>query len=61
MMLDHPWVGIGLGQYEYISTRYAFPIETHWAKYTRVAENAHSEYLQAGAESVCPVSWSRWA
>ena len=54
MMLDHPWVGIGLGQYEYVSTRYAFPIETHWAKYTRVAENAHSEYLQAGAELGVP-------
>ncbi len=54
MMLDHPWVGIGLGQYEYVSTRYPFPIETHWAKYTRVAENAHSEYLQAGAELGIP-------
>ena len=54
MMLDHPWVGIGLGQYEYISTRYAFPIETHWAKYTRVPENAHCEYLQAGAELGVP-------
>ena len=54
MMLDHPWLGIGLGQYEYVSTRYAFPIETHWAKYSRVAENAHSEYLQAGAELGVP-------
>jgi O-antigen ligase len=54
MMLDHPWVGIGLGQYEYISTRYVFPIETHWAKYTRIPENAHSEYLQAGAELGVP-------
>ncbi len=50
MMLDHPWVGIGLGQFEFVSTRYAFPVTTHWAKYTRVAENAHCEYLQAGAE-----------
>lgn len=54
MMLDHPWVGIGLGQYEYFSTRYAFPIHTHWAKYSRVAENAHSEYLQAGVELGVP-------
>jgi len=54
MMLDHPWVGIGLGQYEYVSHRYAFAITTHWAKYTRVAENAHSEYLQAGAELGVP-------
>ena len=54
MMLDHPWVGVGLGQFEYIAHRYAFPIATHWAKYTRVAENAHSEYLQAGAEMGIP-------
>jgi O-antigen ligase len=54
MMLDHPWLGIGLGQYEYVSSRYAFPILTHWAKYTRVAETAHSEYLQAGAELGLP-------
>jgi tetratricopeptide (TPR) repeat protein len=50
MLLDHPWLGIGLGQFEYVSNRYAFPVTTHWAKYTHVAENAHSEYLQAGAE-----------
>lgn len=54
MMLDHPWVGIGLGQFEYVSTRYAFPVTTHWARYIRVAENAHSEYLQAGAELGVP-------
>jgi O-antigen ligase len=50
MLLDHPWLGIGLGQFEYVSSRYAFPVVTHWAKYTRVAENAHCEYLQSGAE-----------
>jgi len=54
MMLDHPWLGIGLGQFEYVANRYAFPVTTHWAKYTRVAENAHSEYLQAGAELGVP-------
>ena len=54
MMIDHPWLGIGLGQFEYVSTRYAFPVTTHWARYTRVAENAHSEYLQAGAELGIP-------
>lgn len=54
MMLDHPWVGVGLGQFEYVSTRYAFPIPSHWSPYGRVAENAHSEYLQAGAELGVP-------
>ncbi|HEY5998810.1 MAG TPA: O-antigen ligase family protein, partial [bacterium] len=50
MALDHPWLGVGLGQYEFFSPRYAFPVSGHWARYVRVAENAHSEYLQAGAE-----------
>ncbi|HWR97266.1 MAG TPA: O-antigen ligase family protein [Candidatus Methanoperedens sp.] len=50
MFLDNPWLGVGLGQYEFISHRYAFPVAGHWARYVRVAENAHSEYLQAGAE-----------
>ena len=54
MMLDNPWLGVGLGQFEYVSNRYAFPVTTHWARYTRVAENAHSEYLQAGAELGVP-------
>jgi O-antigen ligase len=54
MMRDHPWLGVGLGQFEFFSPRYAFPISTHWAKYTRTAENAHSEYLQAGAELGVP-------
>lgn len=54
MMLDHPWLGVGLGQYEYVSPRYAFPVGTHWAKYTHIAENAHSDYLQAGAELGVP-------
>ena len=26
MMLDHPWLGVGLGQYEFVSPRYAFPV-----------------------------------
>lgn len=54
MMLDHPVLGIGLGQFEYVASRYAFPISTHWAENTRVAESAHCEYLQAGAELGLP-------
>lgn len=54
MMRDHPWLGIGLGQYKYFSPRYAFPVDAHWARYGRVAEAAHSEYLQVGAELGLP-------
>lgn len=51
---DHPWLGVGLGQYKYVSPRYAFPVDAHWAKYSRVAETPHSEYLHAGAELGVP-------
>ncbi len=54
MMGDHPWFGVGLGQYKDFSPRYAFPVDAHWARYSRVAEAAHSEYLQVGAELGLP-------
>jgi O-antigen ligase len=54
MMADHPGFGVGLGQFKYFAPRYAFPVETHWARYGRVAETAHNEYLQAGAELGLP-------
>ncbi len=44
------WLGVGLGQYKFFSPRYAFPVEQHWAKYSKVAENPHCEYLLCGAE-----------
>ncbi|MEW6379238.1 MAG: O-antigen ligase family protein [bacterium] len=47
---DHWKTGVGLGQYRYISTAYSFPVERAWARYARVAEYAHNEYLQLGAE-----------
>jgi O-antigen ligase/Flp pilus assembly protein TadD len=50
MLADHPWLGVGCGQFEHVSPQYAFPVTTHWAHYSRVAENAHNEFLQAGAE-----------
>ncbi len=50
MMREYPLFGIGLGQYKYYSSRFAFPVESHWARYSRVAETPHSEYLQVGAE-----------
>jgi O-antigen ligase len=50
IMKEYPLFGIGLGQYKYYSPRFAFPVESHWARYSRVAETPHSEYLQVGAE-----------
>lgn len=49
MMQDHPF-GIGLGLYQYVSPRYAFPVEGQVARHERVAQTPHNEFLQIGAE-----------
>lgn len=48
-MWDHP-LGVGLGVYQYIYPRYAFPVEGQIARYGKVAQTSHSEYLQMGTE-----------
>lgn len=48
-MRDYPF-GIGLGLYQYLSPRYAFPIEGQVARYGKVAQTPHSEYAQIGVE-----------
>ncbi len=50
MAADRPLLGVGLGQYQFFSTRYAFPVEGHWARYAKVADNPHSEPLMLAAE-----------
>lgn len=49
IMADHP-LGVGLGLYQYISPRYAFPIEGEITRYGRSAQTPHNEYLQIGVE-----------
>jgi O-antigen ligase len=49
VMIDHPF-GIGLGLYQYIFPRYAFPVEGQIARYGKIAETPHNEYLQIGVE-----------
>jgi hypothetical protein len=48
-MLDYP-LGVGIGLYQYVYPRYAFPIEGQIARYGTVAHTAHNEYLQMGVE-----------
>ena len=48
-MVEHPF-GIGLGLYQYLYPRYAFPLEGQIARYGKVAQTPHSEYLQMGVE-----------
>ncbi|MBS0169390.1 MAG: O-antigen ligase family protein [Nitrospira sp.] len=48
-MVDHPF-GIGLGLYQYTYPRYAFPVEGEIARYGKVAQTPHNDYLQMGIE-----------
>jgi len=48
-IVEHP-LGHGLGLYQYVYPRYAFPIEGQIARYGKVAQTAHNEYLQMGVE-----------
>lgn len=48
-MIDYP-LGIGLGLYQYMYPRYAFPIEGQIARYGKSAQTPHNEYLQMGVE-----------
>ncbi|TLY39815.1 MAG: tetratricopeptide repeat protein [Nitrospirae bacterium] len=48
-MRDHP-AGIGLGLYQYMVPRYMFPVEGQIARYGKVAQTPHNEYLQMGVE-----------
>lgn len=48
MIKDHP-AGAGLGNFKYFSERYKFPVD-ELARYGKVANTAHNEYLHFGAE-----------
>jgi O-antigen ligase len=48
-MTEYPF-GLGLGLYQYAYPHYAFPVEGQIARYGRVAQTPHNEYLQMGVE-----------
>jgi len=48
-MGEHPF-GVGLGLYQYLYPRYAFPLEGEITRYGKVAQTAHNEYVQMGVE-----------
>ena len=48
-MADHP-LGIGLGLYQYTYPLYAFPVDGEIARYGKVAQTPHNDYLQMGVE-----------
>ncbi len=48
-MLEHP-MGVGLGLYQYVYPLHPADMEGQIARYGRMAQNAHNEYLQIGVE-----------
>ncbi len=48
-MADHP-MGIGLGLYQYTYPLYAFPVDGEIARFGKVAQTPHNDYLQMGVE-----------
>lgn len=57
MIRDYPVFGVGLGQYVYVSRRYAPALESgSVARYEQRPGIAHSEYLQYAAETGLPAT-----
>lgn len=48
-VVDRP-LGHGLGLYQYVSPRYAFPVEGEVSRFGKIAQTAHNEYLQIAVE-----------
>jgi len=56
LIADYPVFGVGLGQFLYVSRRYAAPLEGGLARYVTRPGIAHSEYLQYAAETGVPAT-----
>ena len=57
IIAQHPFLGVGFGQYVNASKRYAFPVEGQVARYLKRAQMAHSEYLQHVSELGIPAAF----
>lgn len=51
---DHPFLGYGLGNFEYAYHRHAFPVIGALARYGMTTPFAHNEYLQVATEMGLP-------
>ncbi|GEM_PF-6665159 len=49
MIADYP-LGVGLGMYRFYSQQYAFPVPKAYARYGKVAQKAHSAYMDLACE-----------
>jgi O-antigen ligase len=53
IILDHP-LGVGIGLYQYVYPERAFAVDGEIARYGKIAQTPHSEFLQIGAELGVP-------
>jgi O-antigen ligase len=56
VIAEHPFLGVGLGEFFHISKRFSPPTEGTIARYLKRPAIAHSEYLQLAAESGIPAA-----
>src|SRR4051812_37860309 len=50
VIAEHPFLGVGLGEFFHVSKRFSPPVEGTIARYLKRPGIAHSEYLQQAAE-----------
>lgn len=51
---DHPVMGVGIGNFEYSTHAYRFPLEREIGRFGRMYRDAHNSYLQVTAELGLP-------
>jgi tetratricopeptide (TPR) repeat protein len=47
---DHPYFGVTLGNFEYSTYKYRFPVENTVGRYAKIFKDPHNSYLEIGAE-----------
>jgi O-antigen ligase len=64
IILDYPLFGATLGNFEYVSSRYQFPVEGGLGRYSKIFTTADNGFLELAAETGIPgilcMVWGAW-
>jgi O-antigen ligase len=64
IILDYPLFGATLGNFEYVSSRYQFPVEGGLGRYSKMFTTADNGFLELAAETGIPgilcMVWGAW-
>jgi O-antigen ligase len=64
IILDYPLFGATLGNFEYVSSRYQFPVEGGLGRYSKMFTTADNGFLELAAETGIPgilcMLWGTW-